>query len=312
MTMRFVPTTVITSSNAPEKTVFAFFDFMHTASPGGPGWTVPRSSDGVTVVTDGSGSNITAFGDLSQWIAATSISWFVLRSPDGAQEFMWQRVSVQPGEWALERSIGALFIGGDITVAPTAVDSEFVHQPQNTLAQSAVIHMGADDAAPYGYWLFAHQPGNFATSRGGWAHIPVTATAAGDTDPYVHFMIDSNFGGEFKLADLWDENNTVFRTAIRAKMPGADTQTCPALAYQNSGGTMIPNKAPPDDNGDDVSFPIVFGRSTDEPTAGYKGITTFMQWNGFLRASGETFASRTRISWGDVNFPWDGSTPVVS
>ena len=312
MTMRFKPTTVITSSSAPQKTVFEFFDFMRQTSPTGPGWTVPRSSDGATVVTDGSGSNITAFGDLSQWVAATSISWFVLRSPDGAQEFLWHRVSVTVGEWKVMRSRGALFIGGDITVVPTAADEEFVHQPELALAQDAVIHMGADDAAPYGYWLNSHQPGNFATQRAGWAFIPVAATPAGDVDPYVHFMANMQFGGAFILADLWDENNTPFRTAVRAKMPGADTQTCPALAYQNSGGTMIPNKAPLDDNGDDLSFPIVFGRSTDEPTSGYKGISTFMRWNGLLRAPGETFAGRTRVSWGDVNLPWDGSVPVVS
>lgn len=312
MTMRFIPTTAIAGTNSALRSIFAWFDFMRQTSPTGPGWTVPRSSDGTTVVTDGSGSNITAFGDLSQWIAATSISWFVLRSPDGANEYLWSRFSAADTGWQVRRSPGALFIGGDITVVPTAVDTEFFHQ--NVVQQNATgtLHMGADDEAPYGFFVWVHASGNFATIRAAWAHIPVSSTPAGDVDPYVHFFADQNFGGEYNVVSLHDENNAADRSRCAAIIPGGDAQPCPANTYSNSGGVMIPDKIPVDTAGNDLSFPILFGRSNDEATPGYKGVSTFMQWNGFLRAGGETFAGRTRISVGAVNFPWDGSVPAAS
>ena len=58
---------------------------------------------------------------------------------------------------------------------------------------------------------------------------------------------------------------------------------------------------------DDVAAPILFLRRAGLPAPqGLKGFTDFMRWNGTIRAPGETFASLTRVSWGVVNFPWDG------
>lgn len=311
MTMRFIPTTpIISGTDSSPLTVFAWIDFMRTSSPGGPGWTIPRSSDGTT---GGAGDNIAAFADLKQYNAGVSQSWFVLRSPDGSKEFMWARFNTDLKDWQVRYSPTAIFIGGDETSIPTAADTEFYHQVRSGTTDLSVMHMGADDTAPYGFFMFSHRSGTFALVTGVWVYIPVTATPAGDIDPYVYYMADINFGGDLLFPDLYDENNNADRSRCVAIMPGApsgEARTCPANVYQNTGGVMIPNKIPLDDNNDDVSFPILFGRSTDEPGSGYKGISTFMQWNGFTRAVGETFASRTRVSWGDVNLPWDGSTPL--
>ena len=72
---------------------------------------------------------------------------------------------------------------------------------------------------------------------------------------------------------------------------------------------VIPSGLDLDTNDADLSLPIMFGRRASlGGTTGFKGASTFVQWNGFPRGIGELFASKARISLGDVNVPWDGVT----
>lgn len=311
MTMRFVPNLTIPSADGTLIYLFEWLDFMRQASPTGPGWTIPRSSDGTT---GGAGDNIADFGDLSQYVAATSISWFVIQQPDGGREYLFYRTTATDTQWSILYSPGALFIGGDITVIPTATDSEQILLADIlTLTGNKVSHMGADDAAPYGFFCFCHASGVFATEHGGMALIPITDGAQpGEADPVVFFQ--DGGGGGFVRGEISDETYSDTQGVCKGFTPGSPTwQTTPGLSVNASGNYIFPGGASQDNNGDDVSAPIQFGRRAALVPAGMKGFSDFMQWNGLARANCDTFArggsgNPDRISWGDVNFEWDSVT----
>lgn len=316
--MRFNPKTVTVASDGGLRHLFAWLDWMRTSSPGGPGWTVVQSSDGTNYTGDGGSGlpdNIDSFGDLSQYVASTSISWFVLESPDGAIQFCFGRFNTADTDWRIYLSTDASFTGGTAGLIPSPATGYHLNMFWGRLNNNyaSVLHMGADDAAPYGFWHYAHDEGNFAATHGFWAWCPVEATQAGDELPYVWMVGEMNYGGAMTAAYLAQEN-PYNRTHCAALLPGeVNSQTTPAMTYENSGGLFAPNQCEVDADGDDLSFPIPFGRRVAASSpVGFKGISTFIQWNGRSRAAGETFASKTRVSWGDVNFPWDGSTPEVS
>jgi hypothetical protein len=56
----------------------------------------------------------------------------------------------------------------------------------------------------------------------------------------------------------------------------------------------------------------MMGRPASVGSGCYKGITTFLRWNGVTRQAGETFAGLTRLSLGDFNVEWDGVTAPAS
>lgn len=309
MTMRFVPTTTIITSDGAIRYLFAWLDFMRTASPSGPGWTVPRSSNGTV---GGAGDNIATFSDLSQYTAGVSESWFVLRSPDGAKEFLFFRVDATDANWRCRCSRGALFVGGDAGNIATATDQLlFIGTVAIATETENVLHMGADDAAPYGFFTYMHLTGAFASARGSMAWIPITdAVQPGDVDLYVlAYGITSVNAFDVGQLTIETDSNTISRCV--GIPPGQAVQrTTPALTFRSQAGDMFPSDTPIDDNGDDLAMPVPFGvRSGISAPNGFKGFSDFVLWNGMARAAGETFASRTRVSWGDVNVPWDGSVP---
>jgi len=312
MTMRFNPRTVTVASDGCLRLIFAWLDWMRTASPTGPGWTVVQSSNG----TDGgAGDNIAAFGDLTHYTAGVSQSWFVLEAPTGGAQFLWARYDTTDTNWRVYYSPEGSYSGGTVGAPPTtpgdSANYGWVRINSNVIT---VSHMGADDEPPYGFYLYGHASGNFASCYSMWAWVPVIATQAGDTDLYVHIIGNPNTGCAFTEGYLAAENTNYTFTHCASILAGETTsQVTPALAYSNNQGTFAPNACFVDTSGADLSFPVPFGRRNAASTpTGFKGISTFMQWNGAPRAAGETFATKTRVSWGDVNFPWDGSTPEVS
>ena len=323
--MRFIPTTSIITSDSALRYLFAWLNFMRTPAGAlptdGPGWSIVRSCDGTAYTDDGVGGlpdNIVDFNDLTTYVAATNISWFVLRSPDAAYEYLFYRYSTLDYQWGINYSPGALFIGGDETVIPTATDA--VNFCQTSIVSPGIdctLHMGADDASPYGFFAYMHANGNFADGRAGMARIPITDSAQpGDIEAAPHVFAVQQTTAEIFIRSGMSVNADSNTTSRCVSIPPgqAAARTTPAWYFRDANDDIVcPNDVPVDDNGADVGFPIPFGvnSSLSAPT-GFKGFSTFCQWNGMARAAGETFATKTRVSWGDVNFPWDGSVPVDS
>jgi len=313
MTMRFKPNTAITAADVVLKYLFEFLDFMRAASPTGPAWTISRSSDGTA---GGAGDNIAAFGDLDQYNAGVSESWFVLRQPDGGREWLWFRVNATNTNWGLRYSRSGVFTGGDITAPPTAADQVTIHGTDIIHGVgNSVLHMGADDATPYGWFLYSNVSGDITNSQGMYSQIPITAgVQPAETDPMV-FFYDAGGVGATQVA-LTAVSDTTTTASCRGSVAGQTAWKSMSALVQsaNNGSTVVfPNVVDVDDNGDDIGMPITFCRpsSLAGPT-GYKGVSEFVRWNGFARAAGETFASKTRISLGVANWPWDGTTTPAS
>ncbi len=313
MTMRFIPTTSIIISDCALRYLFAWLDFMRTASPTGPGWTIPRSSDGST---GGAGDNIVDFNDLTNWSGGpVNVSWFVLQDPGGVKEYLFYRYSATDTQWGILYSPAAGFTGGTKDAYATAVDQVVYFAGSLVQETNCTLHLGADDAAPYGWFTYMHGNGTFADQRGAMAHIPITDSAQpGDIDPYVFAIGAANT--EIFVYQTFTSNSTSPGVSRCMSIPPgqAAARTTPAWYFRDATvGIAVPGNIPVDDNGSDLSFPIPFGvsGSLSAPT-GFKGFSTFAQWNGATRAAGETFASKTRVSWGDVNLPWDGSVPQSS
>lgn len=268
------------------------------------GWTVSRSSDGVSQY--GAADYIDSPSDLNH-----QYSWLVMRSPDGAREHMvrWYTTNATYTNWYYSRS--ASFIGGDLSSYPSATDIARCTDNQviNNGTDSHRFIGAAETTSPYGWWAYAFDSAvNMSNGEGGMAEVPLTASIQpGEVDPYVFFSSTGGFG-----TGMQEEYTSSGGDHAAGWCPGpapAWGYTMPALAFRTGGGLLIPSNVPADVNSKDLSFPIMFGRQSGLPTPnGFKGTTTWAQWNGVSRSVGATFNSLTRISVGNMNMPWDGST----
>jgi hypothetical protein len=305
MVMRYrVNQGVNTITNTACRTLYLWLDFMRTASPDGPGWSIPRSSN--VVETNVDQDNIASYNDLTTaYSSGVSVPWFVLRAPDG-REILFFRLSVYSNEWSIYHSLSAGFTGGDKGNQPSATDQKAIKYGSDLHTDSgSMIHMGADDAAPYAFWMWIHGWDDFAVARFSMALIPILASTqqAGDIDPVVFWQ--SYDDGPWDRASMADEDDSGTSGWCIGYIPATTSwREIPAWYYRNEADISVPNGCQLNSDSKDFSFPIPFGRSSGVTGGGYKGFADFVQWNGTARAAGVTFAGRTRISVGDCNVPW--------
>jgi len=167
--------------------------------------------------------------------------------------------------------------------------------------------MGADDAAPFEWFAWVHRTLDFNDEEGAYGMFEIdSAQQPGEADALVFFWGGDNEGWRESFLDNETSGSTTSRCIAFNPVTGVYT------GIGSMAPEHLPNNMGPDANGADQSFPILFGRSIQATSGGFKGITDFIQWNGVARAPGETFNSLTRVSLGDVNVPWDGATVPLS
>jgi hypothetical protein len=283
------------------------------------GWTVPQSSNGTTGgATGGGGSggvgdHITSRSSLSQWSSGVSESWMVLRSPDAAREILFYRYSADDKEMGHQVTLGssAFFPLGDETnqpAAPAGAGNLSTGAPDTWNDGIVTFIFGADDAAPYGWWSWCHDAGDYATDRHAMGMIPITDDMQpGDTDPVVWFWTAAQ-GWRYTSFDSAISATSASHCSGVNPVTGAHAGMSCWYLRDFSVVTIVPRDVPSDSAGDDLGFPVNIGRPASVGSGGYKGITTFLRWNGVQREAGETFAGLTRLSLGDFNVEWDGVT----
>ena len=302
------------SATSASYAMWAWMNFMRQPSPVGPGWTVPRSSNGSV---GGAGDNIstsatTGAQQLNVYSGSSARGWFVLRSPDGAKEWMVAKESTA-GQYRYHYSRSASFTGGDEWAYPTAVDANYWHAnvPSNSSWQG-VLHCAADDASPYGFWLHANNAGvslNTCTWGLMWAPMDLV-TMPSDADPYWCYSDSySNYG--FTRAYIGNESQSY--QANSAIKPGstAGLYAVTAHYYRNDNNYFIPADAELTDLSQDVGLPVLVGRRAALGTGFVKGMTSFALWKGRPRGYGEMLSSRSRVVIGDMLLPWDGSSAFL-
>jgi hypothetical protein len=303
MTMRFLVNQRISSSSTKIKLLFAWLDFMRTASPGGPGWTVPRSSNGTT---GGEGDNIASYSDLGVYTASTARSWFVLRQPDGKREWLFFRNDTNANRWWIYYNKLANSSGGDEWNIPSGTWTGITDDDDGTIATNIVAHFGADDASPYGWFVFTYASGSLTNPRWGLTQIPMdVASDPDDLDPVAWYYNGGSYAWDYSTLCSWEPGTWV---GYVGSCPPSSTgwRYSPALRLQSYGGVAVPNGVPQTVASKDITFPIPFIRRASGAYGYFKGVTSWMRWNGYPRGVGYTFDSKMRVSLGDVNVPWDG------
>ena len=292
-----------------------FYYFKQTLKQAG--WTVTKSSDGTTV--NASGDRITGYATGSAGLN-NSGAWYVLQAPGAVagatRQICIQRTATGPYQFTVTYSYSAGFTAtaGTATVAPTATDSQTMASQPFATSATYRFSIGADNAAPYGFYMFA-----FPTGGG---------------NPYSCLIMDPLAAGTYNSSDvdpyiLYASTNPLLYTGITAEascaysfykkgLAGEGFVLTPGQKYSSASRVVIPTAAGanPYSSKDNV-FPIAYlRRSALAAPNGWKGIGTFMKWIGTSRTTGDTLSisatgAKDYIVVGSVALPWNGSTPTV-
>lgn len=337
MTYRFNVNNVITGSgvsgNDGDIVVYNFKTFMKSASPSGPGWTVTRSGDGLAAFSS-TGDVITSSGTGANGIGNTN-SWFVLQSPNGSRQILWQRGTAN-SSWVILYSKGSLFTGGTASSRATATDAAVVlgsTTDPSTAAGSThfstttkIVHYGADDTDGYSFYYAGYHQTTLATSAGGLYFdevIPLDTNI--DNDYYIFFVNAGNSTNEWTTQGLGAENSlaNTFRVAawLYAGTPFQTFGITPGAQWRSNGtnNVVIPGSISQNlYTLRDIAFPIfychrngpVFTNTFD--TVGFKGVGMYMMQKGNSLATASTMSInflRDYIVIGDCVLPFNGSVP---
>lgn len=279
------------------------------------GWTVMSSSDGTTY---SSSSDVITTGSSGAGGMNNTSAWFRIQMPAAngvTREFTFQRTGSSLTA-TIKYSFSAGFIGGspNATTTPTATDEQTVSSGTIWAADNTFhLNLAADNASPYGFWMGIILNGNTnSANTGGMLFEPMIGGPSSDPDPYVIYVEDSAGGSS------WTEAKVIGVTAKAWFYKGLSYETFTGLGGCQMFGSAVcfPLKAGsnPYTFKDEIG-PILWARKvTNSSILGIKGFGTVMKWNGTKKISGSTLTVSTdkdRIVLADVNFPWDGTLPVI-
>lgn len=317
------------------------------------GWTVTMSGDGTS--GSSSGTNYSTTGDIFTAISSAKTgsggmcnagAWFVIRQPAstrGAQRQIMFKVGASSSAWNVYYSYTSGFSGSITTGAtvPSASDSVTINSAgyifAGAFASGAVsntyrVNMGADNAAPYGFWCTWFPYGTTGTTvTGALVFDPLLDGTydSNDADPYV-FYFPYNSVTPASLPTGIFTNATGYGVGVEttggvmslykdktASITTALTNT-PGLYIVTGATTAVPAGMVANvySNKDEI-FPIMYARRSALSTqVGFKGMGTLMKWCGTQRNTGDTLSvassgAKDRIVMGQISLPWNGTTPLI-
>lgn len=314
------------------------------------GWTVPRSSDGLTFNAAGDQitTNTSGAGGMNN-----ANAWFVLQAPGAVDGYTRQLLFFRDNSgttlgnnWFIQYSVNAGFTGGGATTAPTATDSgNLLGTGKGTEATLFGATGGAyrwqimaDNATPYTFAAFAYPiGGGNATTFMMSDRMTAGSFPSQDNDPYVWFM--SGYGTNHCMPFNSSGTNTQLSTDcsfiessfdatkgvpyswLKYGLAGQTFTQTPSLMLSQFNGNPNYSFAPfgagsnPHSGNDDL-FPLLYGRvAAAGGVCGYKGTSTLMQWCGAQRATADTVTVSTSsdhiVVNGAVVLPWNGTNPLI-
>lgn len=282
-------------------------------------WTVNGYSDGTTylnnsfsvdgITTGGSGAG--GFNNPGAWIRLTAPSGVELVFQRGAIPLLPTPGTADERFVYIKYSPSAGFTsGGDALIAPTASDQIDLFYSNNVGGQlfdsggTYYMQGGADNSNGYGFWIATY---NFSQNiRTGFVMEPLLQTDSNDTASgrqnlfYISAVTPSTYG-----------ISTVSNIGAACVSFLGNTWTfVPGNYYRNSNQTMVPGAVPSNPySSTDDRFPIIYAKPNNSGYPyGYKGQGRLMMWEGITRSCADTKESKTRIVFGDISLPWDGTT----
>jgi hypothetical protein len=290
------------------------------------GWVQMEAGDGTSYFAPGSGTYITSGLATTNGLGNNN-AWTRIQDPSGTREFTIQRTTANTS-YRIKYSLGAKFISvaGDNNSTPAATDEVVLWGTGTDAApggssffsqdKSYKYNVAADNAPPYGFWA-----AGFTTPYsvlGVLCLDPLVGCAATDAHNYILILRGSSYGLTYLLnySTNASAGNYLNYSTLPSVTPNTWLQYPALMLALATGSTLIVTARTPTDNitQKDLSWPMIYGRSTAMANPGYKGVSTIMKWVGNRRARGTTLSISTtkdRIVYDDVSFPWDGTDPDV-
>lgn len=302
MTNRFSLNNITPSSTSTQYPLWYFYSFMTKASPNGPGWVSVGEGNGTS-----GGMGTTGLFTSETSLASTS-SWYVLRSPDSKMYVLCSRNSSYAyyANFALTTELPT---GGSATANPTFTTSKtLIFGATNFVNSTAYrynISMMADDAYPYGFYMFVMNvnlisTGTAPSSYDGLWLIPMDGYDASDGYPYVFARTSGLNAGISAITDTtYGTKSFNFDGSIKAVTPPLTLYNYTTMVGIRSTGPMY-NQV--------FAIPLMFAN-----TLYYKGITYKYGWVPTKMQAGRTLNNKQQIVVGDIVIPWDGyTTPILN
>lgn len=319
MTWVFNKSTPVSGSVA----MYNFINCLETA-----GWTQVTAGNSGSYYT--SAPFITSGGPIANGLG-NNYSWTRIRSPSGVQEFTIQRITANT-TWRLKYSMAAGFVGGSPngSTTPSATDQVVMLGGGTDAAPTGIalfttdntyrFNAAADNASPYGFYMFAFNTGGDTVSRGTWVYEPLTATHPSDAHVNLNMIYISGYtltpGTSGITSRTLTANQNMNLGTVPAASPAASFVQYAGLYYFDFTGQIVPSNMAvnPISSADEV-IPIIYARASAIVSPGYKGIGTVVKWAGTTRVIGDTLSvnsTKDRIFISTAaTVPWDGSTPTV-
>lgn len=285
------------------------------------GWIKVEDSDGTTYSVSGSqvtGGNSGANGLANQY------AYVRLRGPDGNRELVIQRTFTTNIYWRIKYSYLAGFTttaGTPDTVVPAASD-EYLMFGSGTDASPGNNILLPTDGTYTQFIVVDNVTGAFAflclfagtgavTSCVIMDVLTANTYPNTDVDPVV-FYLGNNTGTDWSLNPAINSESIGPLSILKRGMVGENLVRVPALIYTLPSGTAIPNGLGTNPyTTNDLEFPIIYARYSGLSNPhGYKGVSSLMKFTGVSRSPGDTYNTKARVVFGDLTFPFDGSSSI--
>lgn len=293
------------------------------------GWTVSSSSDGSTY--NPSGDVITSPSNGAGGLANKG-SWFILKQQNTARSFCVQRNTYNYDYlWRIKYSVVGFTSGNPgPQETPAAVNGDQVYILGNgsdaapTFAaislNNTTLQIGADGYSNAFYFITYKTTANITYIGNVFIFDPILSNPIQDQDPYVIYF-DTTLNSLTQL-NISNPINTCPTTYFRRGLSNQSFLKVPACTYTSyaQANSIIPNTLSVNSINSNIdTFPIYYAGSYGYYNlsiihAGYKGISSIMKWNGTQGSNLNLLSinsSGDRIVFGDINLPWNGSTPSL-
>lgn len=274
------------------------------------GWTVAGSSNGSAGGMDAVDRIVDAT------VVDNTDTWVVIQSPhitpsDRVQILFGKSNSVNTAIYMVYCP-EADFADNGTSIPTSASTNEEFDFTSGFISGTNRLTMLVDDAAPYGWACISHPLYNITGTVGnGVAFIPLDVAVNADNPgkPYVFYGCSQVAFTEATLTETTSTPATSRCVAQGNNTTESFEASACSIQYV-AGGVIFPDGAS-QNNGDDVSSPVIF-QTTDR----FYGQTSFMRWTGTPRNHLDTLSQdiilRARIVFGQVTFPWNGTTTPLA
>lgn len=297
------------------------------------GWTVPQSSDGLTLFAN---DGITTPGVGATGMDNTN-AWFRIQDPAGLREFCFQRsaqAATQGYQWRVKYSASAKFVsaptGGGATAAtrtPSATDEQIVlgSGTDNAPGFASLCHSGAagtwyghtvaqstPEAGVYGWWFFCTTKATGAVDGAAFCEPLLVGTyPVADVEPLMLGFGTTCLSVNNGQCASWYKKGLGGETW----KPATDGYRLCTIgdggAYKFGSDYVGANPY----SGEDDGIPTSFARSAAVAQAGWRGFSKYIRIRGVNRGYPDTAnlaSADAYVYTVQVLFPWPtGVVPLL-